>query len=414
MERRVVITGLGAITPIGNNVFDFWNNTKQGVCGISEIDSERYFDTTDFTVKIAGTVDGFDVDEYIGKKDAKRMDRFTHLAIKAADEAMEDSKLDMKELDATRVGVIVGSGIGGNKTIEDQVTNLVNKGPRRVSPFYIPSSIINSVAGTLSMRFGTKGISASVVTACASGSSAIGDAYRQIKHGYLDVALAGGTEAAVLPSSIAGFANMKALSTTVDIKKASIPFDKNRNGFVLAEGAGIVVLESLESAQNRGAFIYAEIVGYGATSDAYHITAPSPDGEGAARAMQNAISEANINASEIGYINAHGTSTPINDKTETKAIKLCFGDIANKIPVSSTKGMTGHLLGAAGAVESIVCIKTINDSFIPATIGLETADEECDLDYVPGEGRNQEVNYAMTNSLGFGGHNVSLIFKKWN
>ncbi|WP_297437637.1 beta-ketoacyl-ACP synthase II [uncultured Clostridium sp.] len=414
MERRVVITGLGAITPIGNNVFDFWNNTKQGVCGISEIDSERYFDTTDFTVKIAGTVDGFDVDEYIGKKDAKRMDRFTHLAIKAADEAMEDSKLDMKELDATRVGVIVGSGIGGNKTIEDQVTNLVNKGPRRVSPFYIPSSIINSVAGTLSMRFGTKGISASVVTACASGSSAIGDAYRQIKHGYLDVALAGGTEAAVLPSSIAGFANMKALSTTVDIKRASIPFDKNRNGFVLAEGAGIVVLESLESAQNRGAFIYAEIVGYGATSDAYHITAPSPDGEGAARAMQNAISEANINASEIGYINAHGTSTPINDKTETKAIKLCFGDIANKIPVSSTKGMTGHLLGAAGAVESIVCIKTINDSFIPATIGLETADEECDLDYVPGEGRNQEVNYAMTNSLGFGGHNVSLIFKKWN
>ena len=414
MERRVVITGLGAITPIGNNVFDFWNNTKQGVCGISEIDSERYFDTTDFTVKIAGTVDGFDVDEYIGKKDAKRMDRFTHLAIKAADEAMEDSKLDMKELDATKVGVIVGSGIGGNKTIEDQVTNLVNKGPRRVSPFYIPSSIINSVAGTLSMRFGTKGISASVVTACASGSSAIGDAYRQIKHGYLDVALAGGTEAAVLPSSIAGFANMKALSTTVDIKKASIPFDKNRNGFVLAEGAGIVVLESLESAQNRGAFIYAEIVGYGATSDAYHITAPSPDGEGAARAMQNAISEANINASEIGYINAHGTSTPINDKTETKAIKLCFGDIANKIPVSSTKGMTGHLLGAAGAVESIVCIKTINDSFIPATIGLETADEECDLDYVPGEGRNQEVNYAMTNSLGFGGHNVSLIFKKWN
>ena len=414
MERRVVITGLGAITPIGNNVFDFWNNTKQGVCGISEIDSERYFDTTDFTVKIAGTVDGFDVDEYIGKKDAKRMDRFTHLAIKAADEAMEDSKLDMKELDATRVGVIVGSGIGGNKTIEDQVTNLVNKGPRRVSPFYIPSSIINSVAGTLSMRFGTKGISASVVTACASGSSAIGDAYRQIKHGYLDVALAGGTEAAVLPSSIAGFANMKALSTTVDIKKASIPFDKNRNGFVLAEGAGIVVLESLESAQNRGAFIYAEIVGYGATSDAYHITAPSPDGEGAARAMQNAISEANINASEIGYINAHGTSTPINDKTETKAIKLCFGDIANKIPVSSTKGMTGHLLGAAGAVESIVCIKTINDSFIPATIGLETADEECDLDYVPSEGRNQEVNYAMTNSLGFGGHNVSLIFKKWN
>ncbi|MGL4763209.1 MAG: beta-ketoacyl-ACP synthase II [Sarcina sp.] len=414
MENRVVITGMGAITPIGNNVQDFWSNTKEGVCGIEKINAKDYFDATDFNVQIAGTVKGFNVDEYIGKKDAKRMDRFTHLAIKAGDEALADAKLKIEELDATRVGVIIGSGIGGNATIEEQVGNLITKGPRRVSPFYIPSSIINSVAGSLSMRYGAKGIAASVVTACASGSSAIGDAFRQIKHGYMDVVIAGGTEAAILPSSIAGFNNLKALSTTENPKNASIPFDKNRNGFVMGEGAGILILESLESATKRNAKIYAEIVGYGATSDAYHITAPSPDGEGAARAMNLAIKEASINKEEVSYINAHGTSTPMNDKTETKAIKLCFGDFSNKIPVSSTKGMTGHLLGAAGAVEAIICIKALEDSFVPATIGLKVQDEECDLDYVPNKGRNQEVNYAMTNSLGFGGHNVSLLLKKWN
>ncbi|MGL5067267.1 MAG: beta-ketoacyl-ACP synthase II [Sarcina sp.] len=414
MENRVVITGMGAITPIGNNVQDFWSNTKEGVCGIEKINAKDYFDATDFNVQIAGTVKDFNVDEYIGKKDAKRMDRFTHLAIKAGDEALADAKLKIEELDATRVGVIIGSGIGGNATIEEQVGNLITKGPRRVSPFYIPSSIINSVAGSLSMRYGAKGIAASVVTACASGSSAIGDAFRQIKHGYMDVVIAGGTEAAILPSSIAGFNNLKALSTTENPKNASIPFDKNRNGFVMGEGAGILILESLESATKRNAKIYAEIVGYGATSDAYHITAPSPDGEGAARAMNLAIKEASINKEEVSYINAHGTSTPMNDKTETKAIKLCFGDFSNKIPVSSTKGMTGHLLGAAGAVEAIICIKALEDSFVPATIGLKVQDEECDLDYVPNKGRNQEVNYAMTNSLGFGGHNVSLLLKKWN
>ncbi|WP_297521272.1 beta-ketoacyl-ACP synthase II [uncultured Clostridium sp.] len=414
MGNRVVITGMGAITPVGNDILKFWENIKAGVCGIDKIDAENYFDTTDFNVDIAGMVKDFNADEYIGKKEAKRMDRFTHLAIKAGDEALEDSKLDIKTLNANRVGVIIGSGIGGNATIEEQVTNLITKGPRRVSPFYIPSSIINSVAGMLSMRYGAKGIAASVVTACASGSSAIGDAYRQIKHGYMDVMIAGGTEAAILPSSIAGFSNLKALSTTKDPKNASIPFDKNRNGFVMGEGAGIVILESLESAKKRNAKIYAEIVGYGATSDAYHITAPAPDGEGAARAMELAINEALINIQEVGYINAHGTSTPINDKTETKAIKLCFGDYANNIPISSTKGMTGHLLGAAGAIETIICAKALEDSFIPATIGLKTQDEECDLDYVPNEGRNQAIEYAMTNSLGFGGHNVSLLLRKWN
>lgn len=414
MEKRVVITGVGAITPIGNNVENFWENTKLGVCGIEKIDNDFYFDTTDFNVHVAGTVKNFDFDEYIGKKEAKRMDRFTHLAIKASDEAVEDSHIDMKSLDPTRVGVIIGSGIGGNKTIEEQVGNLISKGPRRVSPFYIPSSIINSVAGTLSMRFGAKGLSSAVVTACASGSSAIGDAFRQIKHGYMDIILAGGTEAAILPSSVAGFNNLKALSNSSDPLNASKPFDKERDGFVIAEGAGIIIVESLESALKRNAKIYAEIVGYGSTSDAYHITAPAPDGEGAARAMQNAINESGINKSDIGYINAHGTSTPMNDKTETKAIKLCFGEYANSLAISSTKGMTGHLLGAAGAIESIICVKALQDGFVPATIGLTTPDEECDLDFVPLKGREKKINYAMSNSLGFGGHNVSLIFKKWN
>lgn len=414
MEQRVVITGMGAITPIGNNVFEFWNNAKSGVCGIEKIDSEKYFDTADFTTNIAGTVKGFDLEEYIGKKEARRTDKFTHLAIKAADEAIEDSKINLEEIDLDRVGVIVGSGIGGYKTIEEQIGNLVIKGPRRVSPFYIPSSIANSVAGSLSIRFGARGMSETIVTACASGTSAIGDAFRNIKHGYMDVVITGGTEAAIAPSAVAGFGNLKALSTSDDILRASIPFDKERNGFVIGEGAGILILESLESAQKRNAKIYAEIVGYGANSDAYHITAPDPEGVGAAKAMGNAIKEAHIDKEEIGYINAHGTSTPMNDKTETKAIKLCFGEYAYKLPISSTKSMTGHLLGAAGAIESIICIKSLQDGFVPPTIGLEVPDEECDLDYVPKIGREANINYAISNSLGFGGHNVSLLFKKWN
>lgn len=414
MERRVVITGIGAITPIGNDVKEFWNNTKLGVCGIEKIDKERYFDTEGFSVEIAGTVKNFDASEYLGKKESKRLDRFTHLAIKAADEAIEDAKLDAKTLDATKIGVIIGSGIGGNGTIEEQIGNLIAKGPRRVSPYYIPSSIINSVAGILSIRYGTKGISSSVVTACASGSSAIGDAFRQIKHGYMDIILAGGSEATILPSAVAGFSNLKALSTSKDPLNASKPFDKNRDGFILAEGSGMLVMETLESATKRGAKIYAEIIGYGATSDAYHITAPSPDGEGAARAMKSAIDEGHISIADVDYINAHGTSTPMNDKTETNAIKLCFGDYAKSLAVSSTKSMTGHLLGAAGAIESVICIKALEDGFLPATIGLTEVDEDCDLDYVPLKGREKKITYAMSNSLGFGGHNVSLLFKKWN
>ena len=414
MEHRVVITGMGAITPIGNNINEFWNNTKLGKCGIEKIDKNKYFDTSDYPVKIAGTIKNFDIEEYIGKKEARRSDRFTHLAIKAADEAVSDAKLNISELDVDRIGVMVGAGIGGYNTMEEQIGILLAKGPRRVSPFYIPSSIINSVAGTLSMRFGAKGISESVVTACATGTSAIGNAFRQIKHGYMDIIIAGGSEAAIVPSAIAGFSNLKALSTSEDTLRASIPFDKDRNGFVLGEGAGILILESLESANKRNAKIYAEIVGYGATSDAYHITAPHPEGIGAAKAMENAINEYGIKKTEIDYINAHGTSTLINDRTETKAIKLCFNEHAKNLAISSTKSMTGHLLGAAGAVESIVCIKALQEGFIPATIGLRNNDEECDLDYVPNRGRELHINYAISNSLGFGGHNVSLLFKKWN
>lgn len=414
MEHRVVITGIGAITPIGNNINEFWTNTKLGKCGIEKIDKDKYFDTSDYPVKIAGTIKDFDIEEYIGKKEARRSDRFTHLAIKAADEAVNDAKLNIQELNVDRIGVMVGAGIGGYNTMEDQIGTLVTKGHRRVSPFYIPSSIINSVAGTLSMRFGVKGISESVVTACATGTSAIGNAFRQIKHGYMDIIIAGGTEAAIVPSAIAGFSNLKALSTSENPLRASIPFDKDRNGFVLGEGAGILILESLESANKRNARIYAEIVGYGATSDAYHITAPHPEGIGAAKAMENAINEYGIEKSQIDYINAHGTSTLINDRTETKAIKLCFKEHARNLAISSTKSMTGHLLGAAGAVESIVCIKALQEGFIPATIGLNNNDEECDLDYVPNQGRKLFINYAISNSLGFGGHNVSLLFKKWN
>lgn len=414
MEHRVVITGIGAITPIGNNINEFWTNTKLGKCGIEKIDKDKYFDTSDYPVKIAGTIKDFDIEEYIGKKEARRSDRFTHLAIKAADEAVNDAKLNIQELNVDRIGVMVGAGIGGYNTMEDQIGTLVTKGHRRVSPFYIPSSIINSVAGTLSMRFGVKGISESVVTACATGTSAIGNAFRQIKHGYMDIIIAGGTEAAIVPSAIAGFSNLKALSTSENPLRASIPFDKDRNGFVLGEGAGILILESLESANKRNARIYAEIVGYGATSDAYHITAPHPEGIGAAKAMENAINEYGIEKSQIDYINAHGTSTLINDRTETKAIKLSFKEHARNLAISSTKSMTGHLLGAAGAVESIVCIKALQEGFIPATIGLNNNDEECDLDYVPNQGRKLSINYAISNSLGFGGHNVSLLFKKWN
>ena len=409
MERRVVITGLGAITPIGNNVNEFWNGIKQGKCGIDKI---KNFDSTNFKVKLAGEVKGFNPDEIFGRREARRMDRFSQFAVVATREAWNDSGLDKEKEDMTRVGVIIGSGIGGLETIEKDNKNYIEKGPDRVSPMYIPMSIGNMAAGNVAIDIGAKGESISMVTACASGTHCIGESFRMIKHGYQDIVIAGGTEASITPTGIAGFTNIKALTLATDKNRASIPFDKERSGFVMGEGAGVIVLEELEHAKARNAKIYAEIVGYGATSDAYHITSPAPDGEGAARAMKRALEENNTKPEDITYINAHGTSTHLNDAGETSAIKLAFGEASKKVMVSSTKGNTGHLLGAAGGVEAVVCIKAIEDNFVPPTINYKVPDEECDLDIVPNEGRNIEVKYAMSNSLGFGGHNSSIIFKK--
>lgn len=410
MEKRVVITGLGAITPIGNNVDEFWKSIKEGKCGIDKI---TQFDASEYKVKIAAEVKNFNPEDYFDKRTSKRLDKFSQFAIIAAKEAMADSKISPENTDMTRVGVIIGSGIGGLSTIEKENRNLVEKGPGRVSPMYVPMCIVNMAAGNVSIEIGAKGESVSMVTACASATHSIGEAYRMIKHGYEDVIFAGGAEASVTPTGIAGFANIKALTQNPDIKRASIPFDKERSGFVLGEGAGILVLEELEHAKKRGAKIYAEIVGYGATSDSYHITSPSPEGEGAARAMTRAINDANIKPEDVTYINAHGTSTPLNEHGETKAIKLAFGEYSKKVMVSSTKGNTGHLLGAAGGIEAVICAKSIEDKFVPPTINYKVPDEECDLDVVPNKGRNVEVKYAMSNSLGFGGHNGSIILKKY-
>ena len=410
MERRVVITGLGAITPIGNNVEEFWNGIKQGKCGIDQITE---FDASNYKVKLAGEVKNYNPEDYFERKEAKRMDKFSQFAIIAAREAWKDSGLDKEKENMERIGVIVGSGIGGLGTIEKENRSLVEKGPDRVSPMYIPMAIGNMAAGNIAIDLGTKGESISMVTACASGTHCIGESFRMIKHGYQDIVIAGGTEASITPTGIAGFANIKALTQTTDKNRASIPFDKERSGFVMGEGAGIVILEELEHAKARGAKIYAEIVGYGATSDAYHITSPAPGGEGGARAMKIAIEEAKIKPEDITYINAHGTSTHLNDSSETQAIKTAFGDAAKKVMVSSTKGNTGHLLGAAGGVEAVVCAKSIQDDFVPPTINYKVPDEECDLDVVPNEGRNVKVEYAMSNSLGFGGHNSSILLKKY-
>ena len=409
MKRRVVITGLGAITPIGNNVDEFWKGIKEGKCGIDEITE---FDASNFKVKLAGEVKGFNAEEHFEKREAKRMDRFSQFAVVAAREAWKDSGLDKEKEDMSRVGVIVGSGIGGLGTIEKDNRSLVEKGPDRVSPMYIPMAIGNMAAGNVTIDLGAKGESISMVTACASGTHCIGESFRMIKHGYQDIVIAGGTEASVTPSGIAGFTNIKALTQTTDKNRASIPFDKERSGFVMGEGAGIVILEEYEHAKARGAKIYAEIVGYGATSDAYHITSPAPGGEGGARAMKIAMEEAGVNPEEITYINAHGTSTHLNDSGETAAVKTAFGDAAKKVMMSSTKGNTGHLLGAAGGVEAVICAKAVQDNFVPPTINYKVPDEECDLDIVPNEGRNVEVKYAMSNSLGFGGHNATILLKK--
>lgn len=411
MKRRVVITGLGCVTPVGTGKETFWTNIKDGVCGIDKITS---FDASSFQTQIAGEVRDFNPEDYINKKELKRMDRFTHFAIASSQMAVKDANLDLDKVDSEKMGVIIGSGIGGVATIEEQHKILLEKGNRRVSPFFVPMMISNMAAGQVSIALGAKGPNTNVSTACASGSHAIGDAFKAIQRGDADIMVAGGSEAGVTPLSFAGFCNMKAMSTrNDDPKTASRPFDKDRDGFVMGEGAGILILEDLDHAIKRGAKIYAEIVGYGATADAYHMTTPAENGEGAARSISMAMKDGNIPLDEVDYINAHGTSTYYNDKFETMAIKSVFKDQAYELCVSSTKSMTGHLLGAAGAVEAIVCAMAISDGYVPPTINVENLDEELDLDYVVNEGKKRDVRYALSNSLGFGGHNATLAFKKY-
>lgn len=409
--KRVVVTGVGAVTPIGNDAKSFWQAIKDGKNGIDKIKS---FDASEFKTQIAGEIKDLDVTSFIEKKEARKMDKFTQYALIAASEAIEDSGLDMKAEDPWRIGVITGSGIGGIKTLEEQHEMLLNRGPGRVSPFFIPMMIANMAAAQIAIKYGMRGINENVVTACASSTNAIGDAFRHIQYGTNDVIVVGGAEAAVSPLAFAGFCNMKAMSTrNDDPATASRPFDAERDGFVLSEGGAFIVLEELEHAKARGANIICEMVGYGATDDAYHITSPIPGGEGGAKAMELAIKDAGITPGDVTYINAHGTSTKYNDEFETQAIKSVFGDAASKVMVSSTKSMTGHMLGAAGGVEAIVCALSIRDGYVPATINYNTPDPACDLDIVPNTGRNCEVEYAMSNSLGFGGHNATVVFKKY-
>lgn len=410
MTKRVVITGLGAISPIGNTVEETWKGIKEKKCGIDEI---TLFDTSDLKTKLAAEVKDFDPSQYLDPKQVKRLDRVSQFAIIAAREAFQDSKITKENTDYERVGIYVGTGIGGLITLQNQCEVRLEKGNNRVSPMFIPMVIANMPAGNIAMDLGLKGESVAMVSACASSNHAIGEAYRAIKHGYEDVIVAGGCEATICPIGIAGFENMKALSHSTDKNRASIPFDKERSGFVMGEGAGILVLEELEHARKRGAKIYAEIIGYGATSDAYHITSPDPEGNGGARAMQRAMQDANVKPEEIDYINAHGTSTSLNDSTETLAIKTALGEASKKVKVSSTKSNTGHLLGAAGAIEAIITTKAIENKFIPPTIHYEVKDEACDLDIVPNEPIEQEIKIAMSNSLGFGGHNASIMIKKF-
>lgn len=407
--RRVVITGMGAVTPVGNNVNEMWEGVKAGKCGIGLITS---YDTTGRKVKVAGEVKDLNVEDFIDKREIRKMSRFSMFAIIAADEAVADAGISF-ENDAERCGVIVSSGIGGLDTIEKEHAKGMEKGHDRVSPYFIPSAISNIAAGRIAIKHGIKGMCSCVVTACAGGTNAVGDSFRYVRDGYADVMVCGGAEACVTEFGIGGFTSLKALSQSEDPNRASIPFDKERNGFVMGEGAGILILEELEHALARNAHIYGEVVGYGATCDAHHITAPLADGSGAARCMEMAVKDAGINMEDIDYINAHGTSTPLNDSGETKAVKLAFGAHAKKLMMSSTKSMTGHLLGASGAVEAVICAKTVSDDFVPATINYSVPDEDCDLDIVPNEGRKCTVNYAMSNSLGFGGHNASVVFKKW-
>lgn len=410
MKRRVVITGMGAVSPIGNTAEEMWQSVREGRCGIGPI---THFDTTNHKVKLAGEVKDLDFTPYLDKKELRRMDLFSQYAMAAAIQAWRDSGLDYEKIDPTRFGVDISSGIGGINTIETEYERGREKGFDRVSPFFVPMDISNLAAGNVAIKLGAKGMCTCVVTACAGGSNAIGDAFRMIRDGYQELMLAGGSEAAVTKLAIGGFTSMKALCESDDPTRASIPFDAKRSGFVMGEGAGVLMLEEYEHARARGAKIYAEIVGYGATCDAYHITSPAPGGEGGARAMVEAVKDAGIQPEDIDYINAHGTSTSLNDKFETAAVKAAFGDHAYKLAMSSTKSMTGHLLGAAGAIEAIITARALQDGFIPATINYRTPDPECDLDIVPNEGRKAELRYAMSNSLGFGGHNASLVLKKY-
>lgn len=410
MKRRVVITGLGAITPIGNNIDSFWESIKLGKNGIDEI---SLFNAENLKVKMAAEVKDFDPSNFIDKKEAKRMDRYTQFAVIAAEESIKDSNLDFNTLNRERIGIMFGSGIGGLCTIENQIRTLVTKGPNRVSPLTIPMAISNIASGTIAIKYGILGSTLSLTSACATSTHCIGEAYRSIKDGYLDIVVAGGAEASICEFGIAGFQSLTALSRSEDRNRASIPFDKERNGFVMGEGAGSLILEDLDSALKRGAKIYAEIVGYGSSCDAYHITSPCLDGDGAYRAMRDALVDADISTDKISYINAHGTSTEINDRVETLAIKKALCDNYMNAYVSSTKSMTGHLLGAAGAIEAIVSIKALQDNFIPATINYVNEDKDCDLNLVVNEGKEANVEYTMSNSLGFGGHNGTLIFKKW-
>ena len=411
MKTRVVITGMGAITPIGYDVDSFWQGLKDKKVGIAPI---TYFDTTDYKCKLAAEVKGFNARDYMDPKAARRMEAFSQFAVAASKEALEHSGIDMEKEDPYRVGVCVGSGIGSLQAMEKDVQKLLEKGPSRVNPLLVPLMISNMAAGNVAIQFGLKGKCFNVVTACATGTHSIGEAFRSIQYGEADVMVAGGAEASITPIGIAGFTSLTALNTTDDPARASIPFDEDRNGFVMGEGAGVVVLESLDHAKARGANILAEIVGYGATCDAYHITSPAEDGSGAARAMENAIKDAGLKPEDIDYVNAHGTSTHHNDLFETKAIKLALGDHARKVKINSTKSMIGHLLGAAGGVEFITCVKSIEDGYVHATVGLEKPGEGCDLDYTQGDGVAMDVNVAISNSLGFGGHNASLIVRKFS
>ena len=410
MANRVVITGMGAITPVGNDVETFWNSLKEKKTGFGEI---TYFDTADFKVKLAAQVKDFDPKNYMDAKTARRMEPFSQFAVAAASQALAQSGLDMEKEDPFRVGVSIGSGIGSLQSVEREYKKLLEKGPNRVNPLLVPMMICNMAAGNVSIQYGLKGKCINVVTACATGTHSIGEAFRSIQCGEAEVMLAGGTESSITPIGVAGFTALTALSTNPDPATCSRPFDKDRDGFVMGEGAGVVVLESLEHALNRGADILAEIVGYGATSDAYHITSPAEDGSGAAKAMEYAIRDAGITPEQIDYVNAHGTSTHHNDLFETKAIKLALGDHAYKVKINSTKSMVGHLLGAAGGVEFITCVKSVMEDYVHATAGLAESEPECDLDYTKGEGVHTTVNYAISNSLGFGGHNASLVVKKY-